>query len=75
MSVEIKGYIYVLSIEENGYVSNQFRLDIYTPDGDHLLRQRDINVASMTVDLWRNLLTQNYQTILGPKQSYRTIGE
>ena len=74
MSVEIKGYIYVLSIEENGYVSNQFRLDIYTPDGgEHLLRQRDINVGSMTVDLWRNLYTQNYATILGPGKPHRRL--
>jgi hypothetical protein len=66
MSVEIKGCIYVLSIEGNGYDANQFRLDIYTPEGSHLLRQRGINVASLTVDLWRNVYTENYQTILGP---------
>lgn len=66
MSVEIKGYIYVLSIEGDGYDPSQFRLDIYTPEGTHLLRQRGINAASLTVDLWRNVYTQNYQTILGP---------
>lgn len=66
MSVEIKGYIYVLSIEGNGYTAEQYRLDIYTPDGDHLLRQRGINAAALTVDLWRNVYTLNYSTILGP---------
>jgi hypothetical protein len=66
MSVEIMGSIYVLSYEEDGYTANQFRLDIYTPDGAHLLRQRGVNAGSMTVDLWRNVYTQNFQTILGP---------
>lgn len=68
MSVEIKGYIYVLSYEDEGYEPNQFRLDIYTPQGTHLLRQRGINVAALTVDLWRNLYTLNYQVLLGPGQ-------
>ena len=66
MSVEIKGYIYVLSYEGDGYTAAQFRLDIYTPDGNHLLRQRGINAGSLTVDLWRNVFTQNFQTLLGP---------
>ena len=66
MSVEIKGYIYVLSIEESGYLPEQFRLDIYTPGGAHLLRQRGINVAALTVDLWRNVYSLNYQMFQGP---------
>lgn len=66
MSVEIKGYIYVLSYEDQGYEPIQFRLDIYTPQGTHLLRQRGINVAALTVDLWRNVYTLNYQVLLGP---------
>jgi hypothetical protein len=66
MSVEIKGYIYVLSYEGDGYAAAQFRLDVYTPDGSHLLRQRGINAGSLTVDLWRNVFTQNFQTLLGP---------
>ena len=66
MSIDVKGYIYLLSYEDDGYVAEQFRLDIYTPTGGHLLRQRGINVAAMTVDLWRNMYTLNYQTILGP---------
>jgi hypothetical protein len=66
MSVEIKGYIYVLSIEDNGYTVDQFRLDIYTPGGAHLFRQRGVNVASLTVDLWRNVYSLNYQMFQGP---------
>ncbi len=66
MSVEIKGYIYVLSYEDDGYTPEQFRLDVYTPTGAHLFRQRGLNVGSLTVDLWRNLYTQNFQTLLGP---------
>jgi hypothetical protein len=68
MSVEIKGYIYVLSYEDEGYEARQFRLDLYTPRGSHLLRQRGINVAALSVDLWRNLYTLNYQLLLGPGQ-------
>jgi uncharacterized protein YjbI with pentapeptide repeats len=66
MSVEIQGHIYVLSYEDTGYDPRQFRLDIYSPDGSHLLRQRGVNTAALTVDLWRNLYTLNYQKLLGP---------
>jgi uncharacterized protein YjbI with pentapeptide repeats len=66
MSVEIQGHIYVLSYEDTGYDPQQFRLDIYSPDGSHLLRQRGLNTAALTVDLWRNLYSLNYQRLLGP---------
>jgi hypothetical protein len=68
MSIDVQGYIFVLSQEGDGYVASQFRLDVYAPDGQHLLRQRGVNAGAMTVDLWRNLYTLNFQAILGPGQ-------
>jgi hypothetical protein len=60
--------VYVLSYEDDGYEADQFRLDVYTPEGAHLFRQRGLNVGALTVDLWRNVFTENFQTILGPAQ-------
>ncbi|WP_246070393.1 NHL repeat-containing protein [Paenibacillus kobensis] len=66
MSVEIEGHIYVLSQYGNGYEADQYNLDIYTPAGNHLLTQRGLVAASLSVDLWRNLYTLNFQQISSP---------
>jgi hypothetical protein len=65
LSIELTGYIYVVSYLDDGYLASQFRLDVYSPDGSHLFRQPGVNVASAVVDFWRNLYTLNYQMILG----------
>ncbi|MCY1061611.1 hypothetical protein [Nannocystis sp. SCPEA4] len=65
LCVESKGYIYVLSRTGNGYVSADFWLDVYTPQGSLLFSQQGLTAGGLTVDLWRNLYTLNYQTILG----------
>ena len=61
-----QGNIYVLSHEDQGYDAGDFRLDVYTPGGLHLFRQRGMAVAAMTVDLWRNLYSLNSGLFLGP---------
>ncbi len=65
LSVELTGYIYVLSYEDTGYLASQFRLDVFTPTGERLFRQNNVNVASLVVDFWRNLYSENYQMITG----------
>jgi hypothetical protein len=36
------------------------------PTGTILFSQQGLNAAGLTVDLWRNLYTLNYQQIAGP---------
>ncbi|WP_434417947.1 hypothetical protein [Nannocystis pusilla] len=65
LCVESKGYVYVLSRVGNGYASADFWLDVYTPQGGPLFSQQGLVAGGLTVDLWRNLYTLNYQQILG----------
>jgi hypothetical protein len=66
MSVDVAGYVYVLSQNGNGYDASDFNLDIYTPVGGHLVYQQGLVASGMAVDLWRNLYTLNFQQIAGP---------
>ena len=66
MSTELKGYIYVLSYTGDGSSVTDYRLDIYQPNGPWLARTEGVNAAKIVVDMWRNLYTLNYESMLGP---------
>jgi hypothetical protein len=66
MSTELKGYIYVLSYTGDGSSVTDYRLDIYQPNGPWLARTQGVNAAKIVVDMWRNLYTLNYESLLGP---------
>ena len=65
MSTERKGYIYVLSYTGDGSSVNDYRLDIYQPNGTWLARTVGVNAAKIVVDMWRNLYTLNYESFQG----------
>jgi len=74
MAVEYVRYIYVLSyITQQGLY--QYRLDIYTPEGDWLCRTTGMNAAKLAVDLWRNAYTLNYETLKYPDGTLPTVTE
>lgn len=58
MAVESTGYIYVLSAREAVYT-----LDIYKPSGEWLSATNGVNAGKLTVDLFRNLYTLNFETL------------
>ncbi|HPB49698.1 MAG TPA: hypothetical protein PLY68_00645 [Myxococcota bacterium] len=66
MGVEYLGYIYVLSYIRDGASTDNYRLDIYSPAGEFLSRTSGFAAAKMTVDLWRNVYSLNYEKIAGP---------
>ncbi|MFC6706671.1 hypothetical protein [Flexivirga alba] len=66
LSADVAGYAYVLSQNGNGYDPSDFHLDIYTPTGQHLVHQQGLVAGGLTVDLWRNIYTLNFQQIAGP---------
>ncbi|PYE13164.1 hypothetical protein [Paraburkholderia silvatlantica] len=66
MSIDVAGYIFVLSQDGNGYDRRDFNLDIYSPEGSHLMHQNGFVAAGLAVDLWRNAYTLNFQRISGP---------
>lgn len=74
MAVEYVGYIYVLSyVTQQGLY--QYRLDIYTPEGDWLCRTTGVNAAKLAVDFWRNAYTLNYETLEYPDGSLPAVTE
>lgn len=81
LAIESKGYVYILSYKGDPTSKNiphtAYVLDVYTPDGAHLFRTPDkkfaqgtemeyIAAGKITVDLWRDLFSLNYEKIEGP---------
>jgi hypothetical protein len=65
LSVEAKGYIYVLGYSSDGSQPSNYFVDIYLPNGDWLVRTTGVTAAKIIVDLMRSLYTLNYEIILG----------
>jgi len=69
--IEGQGYVYVLSSSvpkaDASYQpdAQDYHLDIYEPDGTWLVRTDGVAADKLTVDLWRNLKTLNYEMIVG----------
>jgi hypothetical protein len=74
MAVEYAGYLYVLSYATRQGVY-QYRLDIYTPEGDWLCRTTDVNADKLAVDFWRNAYTLNYEPLKYPDGTLPSVTE
>jgi len=75
ISSETKGFIYVLSYKDNGAKPEDYKLDIYNPDGSVLTADEgadngQVNAARFTVDQWRTLFTLNYEQMEGAAGRY-----
>jgi hypothetical protein len=68
LSVEAKGYIFVLghSGDSTTATADQYRVDIYEPDGTFLVSTPGVAAAKIAVDLARSLFTLNWETLRGP---------
>jgi len=75
IAVEGLGYIYVLSYEGNGTAAEQYRLDIYDRLGEPLSRTTGVAAGRMAVDLFRNVYTLNYETLVGVQGVEPTLSQ
>lgn len=75
LATEMRGYVYVLSYVGDGTNVSDYKLDLYTPDGEWLSRTPDtsiepnatgVNGARLIVDMWRSLYTLDYAWFEGP---------
>lgn len=68
LSVEAKGYLFVLG--HTGDVAtakaDQYRVDVYEPDGTFLVSTPGVAAAKIAVDLARSMFTLNWETLSGP---------
>ncbi len=65
LSVEAKGYLFVLACEGNGSSADHYRVDVYEPDGTFLVSTPRVAAAKIAVDLARSLYTLNWETFIG----------
>ncbi|MBX3025838.1 hypothetical protein KF840_13100 [bacterium] len=65
LGVEGLGYMYVLSYVNDGATAADYRLDLYDPAGNFLVRTTGVAAARLAVDTFRNVYTLNYETIAG----------
>jgi hypothetical protein len=63
LGVEGMGYLYVLSFVNDGMAAEDYRLDVYDPQGNFLTRTTGVAAARMTVDTFRNVYTLNYEVV------------
>jgi hypothetical protein len=66
MGVESKGYIYVLKVVGDLKDPENYKLDVYKPDGTFLFQTAGVAAGKMTVSLWRDVYTLNYEVLAGP---------
>lgn len=60
LAVEVVGYVYVLSYSRG---AGMYSLDIYTPQGTLLCTTPAMNAAKLSIDLFRNIYTLNFEVI------------
>ena len=65
LSVESKGYLFVLCYDDEGNKASQYRIDIYEPDGTFLVATPGVAAAKIAVDLARNVYTLNWDVLKG----------
>jgi hypothetical protein len=57
--------VYVLSAVNGGQMVDDYRLDIFTPQGSRLTRQTGVAAARLAVDTFRNVYTLNFASLVG----------
>ena len=69
LAVESKGFIYVLKYLGDGSSPDDYRVDIYNPDGTWLSQSVGISAGKFDVDLWRTMYTLNFEAIVKPDKT------
>jgi hypothetical protein len=68
LAVEATGYTFVLKYltpTSGAVTADDYRLDVYKPDGSFVVQVGGLAAAALHVDLWRNLYTLNYEIVAG----------
>ncbi len=64
LGVDATDYLYVLGYTGQGIGPDDYVLDVYSNAGKRLFRESGVAAARMSVDLWRNVYTVNYERLL-----------
>lgn len=61
ISVDAEGYFFILKRLGGGLSVEDYRLDLYKPDGTFLSQTSGVAAHKMRSDFWRNIYTLNYE--------------
>jgi hypothetical protein len=75
IAVEALGYMYVLSAANGGQTMDDYRLDVFTPQGSLLARTTGVAAARLAVDTFRTVYTLNYATLVGAPRVEPTLSQ
>ena len=60
-SIDADGYFFVLKLVGRADTADNYKLDLYAPDGRHLSQTSGMAAHKMHSDYWRNIYTLNYE--------------
>jgi hypothetical protein len=60
LAVDGQGWFYVLSYTGDGSQVSDYAVDVYNPQGVHIVRSPGLNAATFDVDYWRNIFALNF---------------
>ena len=66
LAIETKGFMYVLKYLGDGTSVEDYRLDLYTPDGTWLSQTAGIAAGRLCVDEWRTAYTLDFGLLVKP---------
>ena len=66
LAIETKGFMYVLKYVGDGTSLDDYRLDLYSPDGTWLSQSIRVNAAKLCVDMWRTAYTLDFGVLTKP---------
>ncbi len=65
MSVDSRGYIYVLYYIGTGETASEYFLNIYEPDGTFLVQTKNFAASKIAISLLQTIFTLNYEALIG----------
>ena len=66
LAIETKGFMYVLKYLGDGKSVDDYRLDLYSPDGSWLSQSIRVNAAKLCVSMWRTAYTLDFGVLTKP---------
>jgi len=66
LAIETKGFMYVLKYVGDGSSVDDYRLDLYSPDGSWLSQSAGIAAGRLCVDVWRTAYTLDFGVLVKP---------
>ena len=75
LGVDGLGYIFLLNVVNGGGSPNDYRLDVYDPEGNFITRTSGMAAGRLAVGLFRTVHTLNFETLTGSTRTEPTVSQ